>query len=106
VAVGANPRHPQPWLGLARLERAQDRLTTAEQYARRAIEAAPYSAVGYAELARVLLAAGDADRARADRAIGLQRAPGDPDLIALRNAVLAALPEGRAVDGVVPMEAD
>jgi predicted Zn-dependent protease len=98
VAVGANPRHPQPWLGLARLERGQGRLTAAEQYARRAIEAAPQSAAGYAELARVLLAGEGADRALAALAIGLRRAPGDPDLIALRDAALAAVPEGMAVD--------
>jgi predicted Zn-dependent protease len=110
VAVGANPRHPQPWLGLARLERGQGRLTTAEQYARRAIEAAPHSAEGYAELSRVLLAAGGADWALAALAIGLRRAPGDPDLIALRDAALATAPDGRAVDragdGVVPTVAD
>jgi predicted Zn-dependent protease len=108
VAVGANPRHPQPWLGLARLERRQDRLTQAEQYARRAIEAAPHSALGYAELARVLLAAGAADRALAALALGLRCAPGDPDLTALRDATLAAVRDGRAVaqaeDGVPPAD--
>jgi hypothetical protein len=70
----------------------------AEQYARRAIEAAPHSASGYAELARVLLAAGGADRALAALAIGLQRAPGDPALIALRAAALAVGPVGMAGD--------
>jgi predicted Zn-dependent protease len=98
VAVGANPRHPQPWLGLARLERAQARLATAERYARRAIEAAPHAGEGYAELARVLLAAGRADRALAALASGLQHAPGDPRLIALRDAAMAAVPDGMVGD--------
>jgi predicted Zn-dependent protease len=98
VAVGASPRHPQPWLGLARIERAQARLAMAERYARRAIEAAPHAGEGYAELARVLLAAGHPDRALAALASGLQHAPGDPDLIALRDVALAAAPDGIAGD--------
>jgi predicted Zn-dependent protease len=97
VEVGANPRHPQPWLGLARLERAEGRLATAEQYARRALDVAPHSAEVYAELARILLQDGRADRATVLLADGLQRAPGDRDLIELRDAVLAATLSGGAV---------
>jgi hypothetical protein len=96
VAVGANPRHPQPWLGPARLECAQGRLTTEERYARRAIEVAPHTAEGYAELARGLLAAGGAVRALAALASGLRCAPGDPALIALPTAARAAVPDGMA----------
>jgi tetratricopeptide (TPR) repeat protein len=85
VAVGANPRHPQPWLGLARLERAWGRLATAEQYARRALDLAPHSAEVYMELARILLQGGRVDHALSMLAQGLQWAPGDRDLIALRD---------------------
>jgi tetratricopeptide (TPR) repeat protein len=94
VAVGANPRHPQPWLGLARLERARGRLAMAEQYARRALDLAPHSADVYAELARILLQDGRADHGLALLARGLQQAPGDPDLLHLRDSTQAAPPSG------------
>jgi tetratricopeptide (TPR) repeat protein len=83
VAVGANPRHPQPWLGLARLERARGRLAMAEQYARRALDVAPHLAEVYAELARILLQDGRVDDALTVLARGLQWAPGDRDLLDL-----------------------
>ena len=89
VDVGANPRHPEPWLGLARLERAEGRLSMAEQYARRALDLAPHSAEVYAELARVLLQAGRLERALTTLAGGLRRAPDDPDLLILQAAALA-----------------
>jgi tetratricopeptide (TPR) repeat protein len=89
VAVGANPRHPQPWLGLARLERARGRLATAEQYAQRALDVAPHLAEVYAELARVLLQAGHLERALTTLAGGLRRVPDDPDLLVLSAAALA-----------------
>jgi tetratricopeptide (TPR) repeat protein len=92
VAVGANPRHPQPWLGLARLERSQGRLATAEQYVRRALDLAPHSAAVYAELARILLQDGRVDHALTILAHGLQWAPGDRDLIDLRDVVQADAP--------------
>jgi tetratricopeptide (TPR) repeat protein len=92
VEAGANPRLPDAWLALARLERAQGRLETAERYARRAVELAPRAPEMYAELARVLLQAGDARPALAALDSGLRLAPDDPDLRALRDAALAAAP--------------
>jgi tetratricopeptide (TPR) repeat protein len=88
VAVGANPRHPDPWLGLARLERARGRPAMAEQYARRALDVAPYSAEVYAELARILLHDARAGSAFAVLARGLQCAPGNPELIRMRDSAL------------------
>jgi tetratricopeptide (TPR) repeat protein len=98
VAVGANSRHPEPWLGLARLERAWGRPARAEQYARRALDVAPYSAEVYAELVRILLQDGLADRALAMLARGLQWVPGQRDLIDLRDAALAAAHSGSALE--------
>jgi tetratricopeptide (TPR) repeat protein len=94
VAVGANPRHPQPWLGLARLERAEGRLVTAEQHARRALDLAPHSADVYAELVRILLQGGRVDHALTMLAHGLRWAPGDLNLIELRDGTHAAAPPG------------
>jgi Flp pilus assembly protein TadD len=94
VAVGANPRHPQPWLGLARLERTRGRLAAAEQYAQRALDVAPHLAEVYAELARILLRDGRAARALDVLARGLQCVPGDRELIDLRNAALTAAASG------------
>jgi tetratricopeptide (TPR) repeat protein len=96
VAVGANPRHPQPWLGLARLERAEGRLVPAEQYARRALDLAPHSAEVYGELVRILLQGDRVEHALNTLEYGLQLAPGDPELIDLRDRTQAAAPPGRA----------
>jgi tetratricopeptide (TPR) repeat protein len=96
VAVGANPRHPQPWLGLARLERARGRLAMAEQYARRALDVAPHLPEVYAELARILLQDGRVDHALTLLARGLQWAPGDRDLLDLCDRIQAAPPSGSA----------
>jgi tetratricopeptide (TPR) repeat protein len=93
VEVGANPAHTQPWLALARLERAQGRLEVAERYARRALELRPRPLDGYAELARVLLQQGRPRAALAALVSGLRQAPGDPELLGLREAALAAEPE-------------
>jgi Flp pilus assembly protein TadD len=90
VAVGTNPRHPQAWIALARLERVQGRLETAEQYARRAVEVAPHRADVYTELARVLLQSGQQGQARAALTIGLRLTPSDPDLLALRDEAVPA----------------
>jgi tetratricopeptide (TPR) repeat protein len=90
VEVGANPAHPQPWLALARLERAQGRLEAAERYARRALELLPRPREGYAELARVQLQQGRPEAALATLVSGLRLAPGDPELLALREDALAA----------------
>jgi predicted Zn-dependent protease len=90
VDVAANPRHPQPWLALARLEREEGHLETAEGYARRALELRPHAPDGYAELARVLLQAGHQERALAALASGLRRVPDDPDLLFLQAGALAA----------------
>lgn len=92
VAVGSNPRHPHAWLALARLERTQGQLATAERYARRAVEVAPGVAEVYAELAQVLLQASRPAHALAALAIGIQLAPNDPDLLTLREVALAAVP--------------
>jgi tetratricopeptide (TPR) repeat protein len=96
VAVGANPRHPQPWLGLARLERARGRLAMAEHYARRTLDVAPDLAEVYAELARILLQDGRVDQALTLLARGLQQAPSDLDLLHLRDSTQAAPPSGSA----------
>lgn len=88
--MGSNPRHPQAWLALARLERAQGHLGTAEQYARRALATAPYVPEVYVELAWVLVQAGRTDAGLTALASGLALAPDDPDLLRLRQALLAA----------------
>ena len=92
VAAGNNPRHPLVWLALARLERTQGQLGTAEHYARRAVEIAPHAPEAYAELARVLLQAAHPGRALAVLASGLRAAPDDIALLALRDSALAAVP--------------
>jgi tetratricopeptide (TPR) repeat protein len=96
VAVGANPRHPQPWLGLARLERAWGRLALAEQYARCALDVAPDLAEVYAELARILLQDSRVNQAFTLLARGLQWAPDDRDLLDLRERTQAAPPSDSA----------
>ena len=93
VEVGANPHHPQPWLALARLERAQGRLEAAERYARRALALWPCPLEGYAELARVLLQKGQPCAALATLVSGLRLAPDDSALLGLREVALATEPE-------------
>ncbi len=99
VDVGGNARHPAGWLALSRLERAQGRLETAEQYARQAVEAAPHAPEAYAELGRVLLHAGHPAQARAAVAIGLRLAPTNGDLLALHDAISTAAKDPDGEEG-------
>jgi predicted Zn-dependent protease len=98
TAGDSNPRHPQAWLALSRLEREQGRPVTGEQYARRAVAAAPHSAAAYGELARVLFQINQTRAAHAALAIGLRLAPDDADLLALRVWAAASAHAGTETD--------